>query len=647
MNKNIKISLLLASLLSSLYAQDTFTLEPLTIDSTAIKTDELKSTDAVEVYTAADIEKAHVQNVYEFLGKESSVFATSAYGNPFLQKLDLRGYGVNDGYQNIVVTLNGRKMNNVDMTPQLLASIAPDSIEKIEIIKSSGIVAAGDGANGGVINITTKKSDEKEISFYGGTYGTADGSFYFGSHTDKLSICVNGEVQKNDGIRDIDNNGKKDQNKFSTFGTNISYNPTKEVEIHLNASTTNTDVTYAGTMTEAEYKQNPSQQGTVDYGWGPLASSSTHQTYRSDAIALGGTYFINENLSFNLDLANENKQSNYITYGSIYDSHYKSAKLSLEYVNDFYSSIIGFDKYDGNFVKKSSTFDATKQNQAIYIMNQFRLDHLTLKAGYRYETVNFNMKNNENKSDSLHGVELGINYLLDNANSVFANYSRSYESASLDRLFSFFTSSYTGYVNPAKANNFEIGYNNIQKNNKLKISTYYIDLQDEIYYYAGVNYVGAKNTNINKSHKYGLDFYDKYLINDKFNAALNYNYVKAIIDKEVNGVNDYSGKELPGVSNHNIKATLSYLPNEHTNLSLTEMYRSQAYAADDFANNFAQKQDAYITTDISATYAKKSWEIFAKINNLFNQKNGLWTQDNAIYPVNYTTTSIAGFKLKY
>jgi iron complex outermembrane receptor protein len=54
-----------------------------------------------------------------------------------------------------------------------------------------------------------------------------------------------------------------------------------------------------------------------------------------------------------------------------------------------------------------------------------------------------------------------------------------------------------------------------------------------------------------------------------------------------------------------------------------------------------------MTTDISATYAKKTWEVFAKINNLFNQKNGLWIKDDAIYPVNFTTTAIAGFKLKY
>jgi len=197
MKNTIKISLISAVLLSQLSAEE-ITLKPLEVTSTAIKTDELKAVNAVEVYTQKDIEAAHVQNVYEFLNKNTSIFSTSGYGNPFLQKIDMRGFGVGDGYQNIVVTLNGRKMNNVDMVPQLLSSISPSSIKKIEIIKSSGIVVAGDGANAGVINITTKQSNDKDVSFYLGSYGLADGSFYVGHKGEKLSINASAESKKND-----------------------------------------------------------------------------------------------------------------------------------------------------------------------------------------------------------------------------------------------------------------------------------------------------------------------------------------------------------------------------------------------------------------------------------------------------------------
>ena len=214
MQKNIKLSLILVAVLSSLQAEEanTITLKPLNVTSTAIETDELKSTDAVEVYTQENIEKAHVKNVYEFLNQKTSIIAMPSFGNPFTQKIDMRGYGITDGYENIIINVNGRRLNNVDMVPQLLASISPASIERIEIIKSSGIVVGGDGANAGVINITTKKNNDKELAFYGGTYGVASGSFYLGQSDDKLSISASGEAQKNGSIRHIDTNGNKDEN---------------------------------------------------------------------------------------------------------------------------------------------------------------------------------------------------------------------------------------------------------------------------------------------------------------------------------------------------------------------------------------------------------------------------------------------------
>ena len=194
-----------------------------------------------------------------------------------------------------------------------------------------------------------------------------------------------------------------------------------------------------------------------------------------------------------------------------------------------------------------------------------------------------------------------------------------------------------------KANSITLGYNNINATNKFKIAAYYVDLTDEIYF----NPMTFSNTNSDKSHKYGLDIYDKWLITNNWNVMVNYNYVQAIIDEEENFGSDLAGNHLPGVSDHNIKATINYLPNEQTTFSLTQLYRSEAYAINDFGNDFEQKQAAYLSTNISATYTQESYEIFAKINNLLNHKNGLWVQDDAIYPVNYTISGLVGLKLKF
>ncbi|MDA3907875.1 MAG: TonB-dependent receptor [Sulfurimonas sp.] len=639
MQKNIKLSLILVACLSSLHADDAkkVVLEPLSITSTAIKTDELRSTDAVEIYTQEDIEKAHVQNMYEFLNSQTSIVATPSYGNPFNQKLDMRGFG-NDGYQNIVVTINGRKMNNVDMVPAMLSSISPSSVSRIEIIKSSGIVVGGDGANAGVINIITKQSNDKEISFYMGTYGVADASFYMGHQGEKLSISASGEAQKSSGIRDIDTAGNKDENKFSTGSFNLSYLATDALELSFGASFARTDVIYGGSLTKDEYEDNPMQKSS---------GGASHQQYDNDVLNAGVKYYINDNLSINANINQEKKKSNFVTWSSVSNYDYKSLSASIDYATDSLSVKVGIDGFDGDRIGSSAT--TSKNNKAAYIMTNYKLDKSSFKAGYRFENVAYvydNATTNLKQDNNLYGAELGYNYLINKQSSIFTNYSHSFQAPDIDRFFS--SGVFNGFIDPAKVDTFSLGYNNISKNNKFKISAYYATLKNEIYYYkdpAGIS--SAKNTNIDKSYKYGIDLYDKYIISPEFSLALNYNYVQAIIDKEKEGSDDYSGNKLPGVSDHNAKATLGYTPNKFSTIALTQIYRSEAYAANDFNNNLSQKQGAYMTTDISATYAKKTWEVFAKINNLFNQKNGLWIKDDAIYPVNFTTTAIAGFKLKY
>ena len=649
MSNAIKLSLISVALLSQLHAEDTITLKPIAITSTAIATDELKSTDAVEVYTSKDIEKAHSRNIYEFLNSQTSLTSVSAFGNPFTQLIDIHGYGTSNGNQNIVITIDGRKLNNIDNSVQLLSSIAPNSIAKIEIIKSSGIVLNGDGANAGVINITRKNTNDKNIAFYMGTYGLVDGSFYVGHSDKKVSISASGEGQRSNGTRHIDDNGNKDESSFATGTFNLAYRPMEALELRMGASLTNINVIYASFLTQAQYDDNPAQKSNSFF-------PSTHQEFTTKSISGGTTYDINDALSISIDANHEYKTSDYIPSFGIATYNYNSVKTTLDYVSEIFSISLGYDGFYGE--RKQSENQTSKDNNALFAMAQLYLGNSTFKAGYRYDRVSYeHQETTKDLTDAiyLHGVELGYNYALNKQSSLFANYSHAYQAPNIDMFFSTTyapptyipSTDFNTFIKPMISDNYTIGYSNINAKNKLKISAYYIDLKDEIYLYKA--YVGdfGTNKNITKSHKYGLDLYDQYIINQQFNVMLNYNYVQAIIDEEKEGVDDYAGKKLPGVSNHSAKVTLNYLPNKFATFTLSNVYRSSAYAADDFNNNFSQKQEAYNSTNISATYAKDNWEVFAKINNLFNQANGLWIKDDAIYTTNFTTTALVGLKLKY
>ncbi|MCF6173551.1 MAG: Plug domain-containing protein, partial [Campylobacteraceae bacterium] len=104
---------------------------PIVIISKKIKVKEVDAPFASEIYTQSKIKKSHAKNLYEFLNTQTSVSLLPNYGNKFSPLLDMRGYGVANGYQNIVVTLNGKRINNIDGSPQLLASIPIQSVQKI------------------------------------------------------------------------------------------------------------------------------------------------------------------------------------------------------------------------------------------------------------------------------------------------------------------------------------------------------------------------------------------------------------------------------------------------------------------------------------------------------------------------------------
>lgn len=624
------LSLSLSATLVASLGANTLQLEPITVTSGAIESNELNAPYAIEIYTKEDIQKTHSQNIYEFFNQATSVITIPSYGNPFAQKIDMHGYGA-DGYQNIIVLINGRRLNNIDMSSPLLSSIPLNAIERIEIKKGNGIITAGDGANAGVINIITSTTGANSFSLYGGTYGTKDGAFNINKNTNTIRLNAAGEAYRTNGTRRIDSDGNKDDKSLVNGAFSLAYTPNSALEVRLGGDFSNMDTIYGGSLSLAQYNDDPSQKGAY----------STHQKFSTRSVTTGLSYDISNSLVFNADVFHEKKTSNYITYSSISHYTYDSAKVNIDYKNNDFSLRAGVDGFKG---ERQGSVNLEKDSAAAFVTGALALGKDTLELGYRFEKVSYDNKKDFNKNENLHGIDLGYNHFLTQEQSVFFNYSHSYQSADIDRLFSYSTGAFKGYVDPAQAHNFTVGYNYIQPHNKLKISAYYSDLKNEIYYYADPTYVNSKNTNIDKSHKYGLDVYDQWIINDQWNALVNYNYVQAIIDQEVQNGENYTIKKLPGFSDHNVKIALTYLPNRATTLSLIQLYRSEAYAANDFNNNFAQKQEAYTSTNIGVTYTQKDYELFAKINNLFNQSNGIWIRDNAIYPIDFTTTAIAGVK---
>lgn len=146
---------------------------------------------SVLVITHDEIERSPAQSVQDLLKYASGVDLRQRGPHGIQADVSLRG----GTYEQTLILIDGIKMNdpqtghhNLDIPLQL------DEVERIEILKGHGSRLYGPNALGGVINVITKRGEEKKIRLSGvaGDYGLFDAglllSYPFGSSRHHLSI---------------------------------------------------------------------------------------------------------------------------------------------------------------------------------------------------------------------------------------------------------------------------------------------------------------------------------------------------------------------------------------------------------------------------------------------------------------------------
>ncbi len=164
------------------------TLNPTEISSNYFNEDDTTAPFASEVYTLDDIKNSNATNIYDFLSQNTSLSLAASSGNRFSKKISARGYGLTIGSHNLVVTLNGRRLNNIDTSGPDIAGVNINDIERIEITKGTGSVIYGDSAMAGAIHFYTKKNSETKVSTTFGNYGVRQTSASFRINDEKIDL---------------------------------------------------------------------------------------------------------------------------------------------------------------------------------------------------------------------------------------------------------------------------------------------------------------------------------------------------------------------------------------------------------------------------------------------------------------------------
>ena len=109
------------------------------------------------IVTAAEIQKSGASNVSEVLSKVAGLPLKLNLDGSTNAVIDMKGYG-DSASNNIVVLLDGVRLSEHEQTMARTSMIPVEAIDHIEITKTGNSVLYGDGANGGTINIITRKN---------------------------------------------------------------------------------------------------------------------------------------------------------------------------------------------------------------------------------------------------------------------------------------------------------------------------------------------------------------------------------------------------------------------------------------------------------------------------------------------------------
>jgi len=154
MKKFLLLIILLAASLPA-WAEDTkLSLDEVVVTATRAEEETDKISSNVTVITQEEIRKSTATNVQDLLRTEAGIIVQDLYGTGTKSTVDMRGFARG---LNTAILMDGRKLNEIDLSGVDWTTIPLENVERIEIVRGSESVLYGDNAMAGAINIITKK----------------------------------------------------------------------------------------------------------------------------------------------------------------------------------------------------------------------------------------------------------------------------------------------------------------------------------------------------------------------------------------------------------------------------------------------------------------------------------------------------------
>jgi iron complex outermembrane receptor protein len=580
----------------------------------------------VTVVTAEQIAQSPAQNIPELLRSVGGVLVNNIAGNGRHYTVDLRGFGETAAL-NTLVLVDGRRINQADLSGVDWTLIPKERVEKIEIVRSGrGSVLYGDNATGGVINIITKQGGA-EMTFSaglrGGSYDTYAGEAAVSGSADGARFAVDGAYRESDGYRD------NSDTEVLDFGLSLDYDLSDRVFARLKAGYHDDETSLPGALLQSELDSDVSRRDSLH----PDDYADTEDWYLQGGLQL----YVNDDSYLEMDVAWRERNAEFFSF---FDAGEYAGDTDLETLtfapklvfNDEFLGyatrlLLGFDFEDSeeDLDNKSiffgfpstSSYDLSRTSYGLYTHLDVALtEHFTISGGARSDWADFDFKSlDDGTSDSVDLDEdlytLGLNYTIPGGYSLYASYAKSFRYPVLDEMYNFFTNSVNSDLESQTSDDFEVGARySSASGTSLSVNFFHVETKDEIY----LDPVLFTNLNLDgDTIRRGVELSAGKELHGVFLSG-SYTYR----DTEIDG-GQYDGNEVPNVPEHQASLGVQAPLSRNLQLGLTGTYVGERHFISDFAND-QDKQDDYFLLSGKLSYFMPHGTAYLVINNILDEE---------------------------
>lgn len=630
---------------------DTAPTENILVTATRLDTKNSRARGNTTVITADDIDNSTARTLPELLGREAGVLSRSLFGNNgAAASVDIRGFGAS-ATQNTLILLDGRRLNDVDLSSVNFATIPLQSIERIEITRNSGAVLYGDGAVGGAINIITRQPDKAGTTAFiklgAGNLDTRKVDASVSHNSGPFSAFVGLHALGSDGYRDNNDLDEKNINsdfrytrannqfflKFNGYDQDLDLPGVRNVNPGLGINQLKND--RRGTDTPNDYADqsgyniNPGfthywdngTEAVIDFGY----RSKNQQAFFGD-YDFGGLF----SSYLDTDLDTFSFTPRVITPHTLF-GRLAQTTLGLDYYDHDYESDRSLNR--STIGRPIHRIDIKQQSTGVYVDTTIAAAaNTTINLGARQQWIRQDGKDRFNPEapganpafdnqapdyDDRFNVQMyeaGIEQQFTSATSGYLKWTRSARVATVDELFEFDPATFARVfspLDPQTGNGVDLGTHYKQGRYSGTANAYYMRLKNEIHF----NPVTFENVNLDPTERYGLELNGEVDFTEQWSLQGNYTCMRSKFT-----AGPFDGNNVPLVPENTATLAGTWRPAPATDVVLAVNYVDSKYFDNDQTNSFGRKIPAYTTVDAKLSHTYQGFRMTAEVNNIFEEK---------------------------